>query len=629
VEEGEDEDENNNEELTPPPDTPADELLSDTSSPQALELADEIVVGSNANRTKSSPHGDHSDQEDIDMDDVEADADPDLEHARELDSGRPAPPLSSKRKRGSTQSEASEERTALPVVATVIQPPARRPVGRPPTKIQKEPNVKGIILGHWRESPVQDIKDRHAVIGFMDARDRLRTRVQTMTRDGRNIGHLHPIPPGPGGSWVTFDKISFDDHLVNLNHHQVKEFVKIRTVKYSRDEAPEVKARLDEIAVKEAIRRVEENPPAETNQPVLVAYGITVPEHAILPARADKRRKYNSLGASGLDTPATANVMDNIPGTRPTRILLGYWKLSSEDNVEDKHAVYGILGANDMFRVKLMRETRDGRPMLGNFPLGPGALWIHWDEVEFEPHLKTLQRAEIKEYCRVRQRQLDDGESSEERVVNETKAVTDAQTRVANFNNMPSLSKGDMSGLQPLAAKKESTVNGNGPDDDFIMAGHYGSASNSDMRPSRRENGTRGRHSFPDLELGVASRPQSVDIERTNSIARREVARVEAAQERANQRAAIRDAQQQQPGAGGNNRAMFQDSISRLNRVWASQETNRLKGGAEDAKIYMGVKYERKQNGPFEGRFVSQGTIISIDGEDYVEYRVLTKPSFF
>jgi len=63
--------------------------------------------------------------------------------------------------------------------------------------------------------------------------------------------------------------------------------------------------------------------------------------------------------------------------------------------------------------------------------------------------------------------------------------------------------------------------------------------------------------------------------------------------------------------------------------VWQDQESNRIKAGAEDAKMYMGIKYERKQNGPFVGKLVSQGTIISIDGEDYVEYRVLTKPTFF
>jgi hypothetical protein len=51
--------------------------------------------------------------------------------------------------------------------------------------------------------------------------------------------------------------------------------------------------------------------------------------------------------------------------------------------------------------------------------------------------------------------------------------------------------------------------------------------------------------------------------------------------------------------------------------------------GTKDSKVYGGIKYERKSSGPFQGRFADQGCIITIDGDDYVEYRVLTKPSFF
>jgi PDZ domain-containing secreted protein len=50
---------------------------------------------------------------------------------------------------------------------------------------------------------------------------------------------------------------------------------------------------------------------------------------------------------------------------------------------------------------------------------------------------------------------------------------------------------------------------------------------------------------------------------------------------------------------------------------------------SDEIKYHHGIKYERKQNGPFAGKLVSSAQILSIDGEDYVEYRVLTKPSFF
>ena len=123
----------------------------------------------------------------------------------------------------------------------------------------------------------------------------------------------------------------------------------------------------------------------------------------------------------------------------------------------------------------------------------------------------------------------------------------------------------------------------------------------------------------------MGSRPQNEDaLERTNDIARREIARVEAAQARADQRAARHSS----GPVSFNKKAAFQENISRLNKVWSHQEAARQQAGVEDAKMHNGVKYERKQLGPFQGKLVSQGTIISIDGEDYVEYRVLTKPTF-
>jgi hypothetical protein len=85
------------------------------------------------------------------------------------------------------------------------------------------------------------------------------------------------------------------------------------------------------------------------------------------------------------------------------------------------------------------------------------------------------------------------------------------------------------------------------------------------------------------------------------------------------------------PGLDVNGRQQFheREEVQRLNKVWARQESLRIRASADDAKMFGGIKYERKASGPFTGKLVSQGTIINIDGEDYVEYRVLTKPSFF
>ncbi|KAK3293221.1 uncharacterized protein B0H64DRAFT_326471 [Chaetomium fimeti] len=635
----EDIDLDNNEELTPPPDSPIEDTLSHTSSIPPNILQDEIVVGTNAHN-KASPTR-VPETEDIVMGEAE-DKPLIIQHA--------------KRKRVSgVYAESVGEKDVSPAPTEDLD--IRRPIR--PTKAQSVGGVKGVLLGYWRDSPAESEADKHGVVGFIDIRDRLRTRIQPTTRDGRPMDQRYPIPPGPGGSWVTFDKVAFNDHLVGHNHHVIKEYVKIRAEDSRKDEASEDRTRLDLEAADVAAERVRTNPPPDAATAPLVAYGPQVPANAVVPNRPEskKRRLAGSFGIPSDSPKSVQHSLDNIPGTRPTRILLGYWKLSSENDPMNKHAVFGILGANDMFRVKLTRETRDGRTVIGNFPSGAGALWIHWDEVEFDPHLRKLSRNEVKEYCRVRQRQLDHGEPPEDRVANETKAVYEAQQRVVQSLAIGVPLRKDDTDLLPIAMKGSAGTNGYGsPAYSFASA-----RPGEELRQSRRlENGPRaaataaGRHPLPDVEFGAANRtppgPSPAALERTNSLARREIARLEAAQARADMRAVSREASlgpvaaaaaaaaaglasnaaNNVDGTGtGNGNGHFQDNVSRLNKVWEAQEANRLRAGGEDAKIYMGVKYQRKQNGPFQGKLVSQGMIITIDGEDYVEYRVLTKPTFF
>ena len=631
------EDGNNDDNLSPPPDSPMSSV-----PPNVNTFEDEIVVGTKAaNGIQSSPLRVTSDHEDVEMEDV-------------VEDKSPAPPYP-KRKRASIYNELDEDKLEKSTVEETEAPRASKP------KTHGIGGVKGVILGYWRDSPVPDEADKHAVIGFIDVRDRLRTRIQTTSRANKAISAEYPLPPGPGGSWVTFERVVFDKHLVNLDHNQVKEYVKIRAEALPNPETEEEARANEKAAVKEAIRRVQANPPPETATAPAIAYGVDIPEHAVIAHRPESKKRRVERSSSGVaiapagdashsHSPAPIvpavqrSPLDLLPGTRPTKILLGYWKGSSEEKVEDKHAVYGILGANDMFRVKVTRETRDGRHVTGNFPTGAGALWIHYDEVEMEQHLKHLARPEIKEYVRVRQRQLDDGEEKHDRIANETKAVYEAQARVTSSFKPEPADAGKATTTAGFVPANHAAINGGGGGG-AVPNGDYGGAGGGDarmkreypgheLRQSRRNNfpdtkeaSRPARHSLPDAsELRAANRPSSTEnnVERANSIARREVTRIEAAQQRADQRVASREASAQR-----DNKAQFSENVSRLNKVWESQESNRIKFGAEDAKIFNGIKYERKQTGPFQGKLVSQGTIISIDGEDYVEYRVLTKPSFF
>ncbi|KAI0107091.1 hypothetical protein GGR51DRAFT_166536 [Nemania sp. FL0031] len=609
---------------------------SSVSSVNVDMLGDEIIVGTHGNGDKPSPLRVVSDAEDGDA----AEDEEPVSHYP-------------KRKRASVYNDLGEDKMDTSITEDTNDAGTPRGGSQGKSSMTNTRDAKGITIGYWRDSPVPTVNGKHSVIGFMDVRDRLRTRIQNVTRSGEMINsRLFPIPPGPGGSWVTFERIVFDDHLIGLDHNEIKEYVKIRS-EASGNETPEGRQEAERLAVAEARRRLEAAPAAETAQPPSIAYGLEIPDHAQVGRNEAKRRRLNSAAGMVSDrlpshlpgqmqspnphpvtpTPAVPvqppypGMLDSLPGTRPTRILVGCWSKSAVEDDRERHAVYGILGANDMFRVKLVRETLDGRYVDGNFPAGAGALWIPYEEVIFLGHIAHLSRPEMKEYVRVRQSQIDAGEKEDEKVANETKAVYEAQTRVAHISRgqVPS---GNIIPRQSIAAEKEEVQDHvNGPHN---SGGH-------ELRNHRREMMPRNepqlpRHPLPEPDMRHLARPQGIDpVERVQGLASREVARMEAVQMRHDRqhqtRFPIQNAGPMEPV--DHHRHHFQENRDRMQKIWASQEQNRIRAGVEDAKMHMGIKYERKQNGPFSGKLVSQGAILTIDGEDYVEYRVLTKPSFF
>ncbi|KAM0349747.1 hypothetical protein ACHAPU_003577 [Fusarium lateritium] len=610
------------------------------------ELEDEIVVGARTNGARKSSL-------------IRAASEPDDETMADAED-EPAASHYPKRKRTSIFHDLSERKIIAderqPSIATTKAKASRSSSG----------GIKGVVIGYWRDSTGPTKDSKHAVIGFIDIRERLRTRIQASNIAGESMPDEFPLPPGPGGSWVTFERIVFLDHLVNLDHLQIKEYVKIRSEKVGTDETELEKAAAEVEAVKEARRRARLNPVAENAANLLqVAYGLDLPEH-MQRDRDPKRRRTSGAFAPANTVPSNGpaiehtpiqpapggpqpvrNVVDPLPGSRPTRILIGSWAKSDAPVDRDRHAVYGILGQNDMFRVKLVRETRDGRVCEGNFPQGAGALWIPYEEVEFEPHLRSLARNEVKEYCRVRQWQIDRGETVEETTANETRAVYEAQARIAGTNQRAPapLSIAPALPRRPDEYLEENEQNRRYSGGHELRQSRRVEAARAEARPTRQFPVDLDNPQPPAASRSAANKTSQNNnaLERTSALAEREISRVELAQERAHlqavnrERAAAAAAQATAAAAAtisglevnGRQQLHERDEVQRLNKVWARQESLRMRANADDAKMFGGIKYERKANGPFTGKLVSQGTIINIDGEDFVEYRVLTRPSFF
>lgn len=667
--------------LSPPP-------SSSVSSVNPDVLGDEIVVGAGAHAStgggeKTSPAV-VSEPGDVGIVDRE-------------DSEKPVAHYP-KRKRASLYSDLGEdklEESLLSGADDVEERPASRAAS---VRRHGLGSNKSVLLGYWRDSPVPKSPGKHAVVGFMDVRDRLRTRIQQTTRSNDSINtRAFPVPPGPGGSWVTFERVVFEKHLVGLDHNQVKEFVKLRTSADLPNEDEETRKKNDLTCVEEAIRRVANNPPPETSQPPAIAYGAVIPESAQTGQRPDSKRRRTGSATGSIavsresltpQTPAPApapapaqqaqglmsqplpprqqsqhvlqphqmqmqmaiqgalppplewDTSPNLPGSRPTRIAVGSWSKSEATTEVDKgaaHAVFGILGANDMFRVKLVRETLDGKYFESNFPTGAGALWINYDEVIFLPHLKELTRPEMKEYCRVRQCQIDGGEKPEDKVANETRAVCIAQRRVAFAGSKTAHGGHGANNRHTLPH-----MDGGGPNGIKQDAAH-------ELRYPRRDvihDELRGPRSGPEADFRTNGRSQSADhLQRSNQAARQEILKLEGR---------YNHPRQQMHGNPHDNRAAFHDNVDRLNKVWQSQGAQRMQvpgmsmqaphveqppqvqhqqphgqppqqqsplpmahpgmnaAPMENFKEYNGVRYERRQTGPFGGKLASTGALINI-----------------
>lgn len=393
-------------------------------------------------------------------------------------------------------------------------------------------------------------------------------RIIAKTRKGEPLADGYRVPAGSGASWVKFDCIVFADHLVGLNYAQIKEYTRIRSQTVP-EKTQEERIAAEVVAVNEAVRRVEAssflNDPSE---PVPTAYGTDSPDLPIeltRPGPSLKRpRPSNGFAAT---YPATTQWVSeltssvrrpvggqpnglqiySLAGTRPTGVLIGSWYRSGEAVAEDRHAVYGVVGPSDIFSIRVVPETRDGRFVGGNFPTQPNASWIPFQEVELEPHLKPLTQQEVKEYCEIRQYQLSRGESASERIANETRAIYEVY--VMKYRKP----HGTSTAPQPAA----------------LEAGAGASETNANIKPAKmlvdRNRTDRGVSTYENRAVCSFSKPEVV---------------------------------------------------------------RRPTTGPTDVKMYDRTKYERKASGPFAGTLVSQGTIINIDGEDYVEYRVLTRPLF-
>ncbi|POS85945.1 hypothetical protein EPUL_004312 [Erysiphe pulchra] len=478
--------------------------------------------------------------------------------------------------------EDAEDNTSLSTLPSQESPLAKRPRSLKPTR--------GVIVGVWRDSCETSDEKKHVVFGFIDIHDRLRTRLYPMNRQGEEL--VGNFPTAAGGYWVTSEKIIFDEHLRDLPISEIKEYIKIQQEPLESQSKSEVGSKkVDHIAVIAAqASELNQDLSPGLRQSHSRSLGAStrssggrqlLPREPMIPSpRASNTNEIRTSKGSSLGD----GKFQGVP--------LGFWTESDGACDEDKHAVFGVLIGTDSFRVKVARQTRDGRHRDGNYPIGPGALWIHYDKVFLEPHLRSCSRPEVKEYCRIRLEELQFKESEEERQANELRAVTRAKEIVA--------------GGFPRRIMDLENINVR--------------AEFENRKSTRVEQ---RRKSQQKVELDVSS-DEAVTKPSKSQAEVNEKKLVKNRRDTLNAETSVVEAAEKE----------LKSNIKKLNKVWVAQQAitipgvNSVNNVQSEIRYHNGIKYERKKNGPFQGKLVSPAQILTIDGEDFVEYRILTKPSF-
>ncbi|KFZ16908.1 hypothetical protein V502_04837 [Pseudogymnoascus sp. VKM F-4520 (FW-2644)] len=356
------------------------------------------------------------------------------------------------------------------------------PSNKSPRPTRKGHEVKhGVPIGVWSLSaePVHDRK--HVLYGFLDPKFALHGRKYPERKDGSN--YTVKFPSGTG-TWATkADEWLLDSHLKDLTRKELTEYVRIRMTTWKIDEKPQERDDLDKSAVAEAkaaaaasestIKSENKGNSARkaTNSkgtpresfggpsPSNNNSTTKVPEQVYTPSvkgeeRAPATSNGRPLGKSASREPTMASPLPRStpnakssdsgsskpleipPGERSKYVirgkdvLIGYWKDSSEPEVMNKHAMYGVIQAHGVFRVKVVPETRYGRYFEeGNYPKQTGGCWVNYDTCVFEKPLKDLARTEIEEYCRICVADPDYNNRSQGPAID--RAVQEAKRRVA------------------------------------------------------------------------------------------------------------------------------------------------------------------------------------------------------
>lgn len=511
----------------------------------------------------------------------------------------------------------------------------------------------GVFLGFWKDSDAAQDVDKHAAFGVVDS-NRLRVKVIKFTRDGRP--YQGNFPTNPGSNWIPFDDVVREPALAKMLRLEVIEYVKIRQNEKLQGPADYDPFRVDTDAIKKAIETfaaiakaqglsaakldaqnessrkahnesraaLKANPVAAKGWKYESPYAKTTPDNS---RAQDAKAKEEALARAKRDEAHTARVNEKATTDPKGSEATGVRESPSVATSSKNDHPTPRTNASEAMTGTSKTDTQDGK-----------AKAIRSKKAEADATAEKLRRireaAKAKEGAKGNESAKEaagDKEVRSGRDIGETSDGLKGRTArtVQELTRQVKETEQEMSKRREERVRTMEQANGHSARGEREVTRHDDVAKQGDsMTPRQRaikEAEARER------EIQAKEAKEKEEREREAAEARAELAKARAEMEKAKA-----DAIESVSNEFFNTTDSFQERANTRSEghrtVGPSPDPvtpmNRSQPSA-DVKIHNDVKYVRQEKGPFAGKLVGEKReFLTIDGENYVECRILMRMEF-
>lgn len=496
----------------------------------------------------------------------------------------------------------------------------------------------GVFLGFWKNSDAEKDIDKHAVFGVVDS-NRMRVKVIKFTRQGRPYQGNFPI--NPGSNWIPFDNVVLEPALANLKRLEVLEYVRVRQIENPQGIPSASRLTVDTEAVKKAIEAL--NVKARS-------LGVT---SAKLNADLEASRKAHNESRAAMKAKDAGPANDGKFETPKGRVNADkpYAQDSGATGTESARPRQTDSPRVEGTGATPSRETQSTIPKESDTAKVRDNPSVANASKNQQPDPKANASEAVARPSRT------DTLEGKSKAIRSSKADSEAiaeKLRKARMAARSDVVKG------PMVDKESPSVRARDEAREEIK-GRSAKTAGELARQASEEKSKEVSRQIEQVKSSTSNRAQIVEektkekeVDRQKQLAKE---KAEAEERRKRRKEAEERAAKEKEREAAQARAEMEkikaDAIETVSNEFfsntdsvqerakgVSQESHKVvisplpappSNGAQpssDVKVFNNVKYVRKTTGPYAGKLVSEkGELLTIDGAEYVEYRILMKIS--